>query len=99
MHNYLRWTFHASFMAVTLTSFAQFMILIIFFAILIYWIDASQPPCLADNDEPPNFGDAYQLSWTTLSTVGKMFEFDVAQVQVKVSNPDFIGTSVPCPLL
>jgi Ion channel len=74
--NYLRWTFKASFFAVTMASFVQFMIVIIIFALFIYWVDFYQPQCLVTGQEidvnthHPNFMDAYHLSWTTLATVG-----------------------------
>jgi hypothetical protein len=70
--NYLTWTFRASFMEVTLALFIFFMALIIIFALVIYWVGSHQPECIAVGPDNfvPVFADAYQLSWTTLSTVG-----------------------------
>ena len=80
---YLRWTFSKSFLHVLLATFVQFLFLCTLFAIFIYIVDLEQPQCIAgatrrnatligfkDNRNSILFGDAYHLSWTTLSTVG-----------------------------
>jgi hypothetical protein len=75
LSDYLRWTFHTTFWHVILASFVQFLGLSVFFAILIYIIDTKQPECISGASRKGSnnriaFGDAYHLSWTTISTVG-----------------------------
>jgi hypothetical protein len=75
LSDYLRWTFHTTFWHVILASFVQFLGLSVFFAILIYIVDTQQPACISGasrvgRNDRIAFGDAYHLSWTTISTVG-----------------------------
>eukprot|EP00977_Amphora_coffeiformis_P004672 scaffold1001_cov169-Amphora_coffeaeformis.AAC.19 len=71
---YLRWTFTKSFAHVMLATFLQFLFLCTLFAVFIYVVDLEQPQCITGATRSSKnhivFGDAYQLSWTTLSTVG-----------------------------
>jgi hypothetical protein len=47
------------------------MLLSLIFALFIFWVESYQPECIIDgNDGSAYFMDAFQLSWTTLSTVG-----------------------------
>lgn len=71
--SYLTWTYRASFCEVIIASYALFMVLIIIFALLIYGAAVHQPECtfaLSTTSLKRNFMDVFQLSWTTLSTVG-----------------------------
>ena len=66
---FFRWTFTATFMEVFFVSFLGFMVLIIIFALFVYWIDRHQPECVAGVDRENgahniDFVDAYHLSWT-----------------------------------
>jgi hypothetical protein len=75
LSDYLRWTFSTTFWHVILSSFVQFLGLSVFFAILIYIVDTQQPECISGGSHEGRndriaFGDAYHLSWTTISTVG-----------------------------
>ena len=70
---YLRWTFRASFGKVAWTSFMLYFSLILFFAACIQLVGEYQPQCFVANEgfrSGKHFMDAFQLSWTTLSTVG-----------------------------
>ena len=44
--DYLLWCFASSFWLVTLVSYAQFLSLVMMFALLIYWVGRVQPQCL-----------------------------------------------------
>ncbi|KAL7577753.1 hypothetical protein ACA910_010514 [Epithemia clementina (nom. ined.)] len=70
----LHWTFRAGFFRVFLACFIFSMVLVTSFSILIFWIDRLQPECIVGVDRTAYkhipFGDAYQLSWSTISTVG-----------------------------
>ena len=84
LSTFLHWAFRANFFHVFVLSFVLFMMLITFFAILVYWIDRYQPECIVGVDREPSehikFGDAYHLSWT----VGQdSFGFCSAQCPVK----------------
>ena len=74
LSEYLRWTFDHSMWHVMLASYVQFLLLVTLFAIFIRFVDRHQPQCIVggSNDAYDNiyFADAFQLSWTTLSTVG-----------------------------
>jgi Ion channel len=73
--DYLRWAFTVSFLRLALSIFVHFLLLALFFAILIYGIAQNQPNCIYAgatdfDDAGSDYVDAFQLSWTTLSTVG-----------------------------
>lgn len=73
---YLRWTFRKTFLKVFVAVFLQFFFLCTLFAVFIYIVDLEQPQCISGGTRLDNgngtiaFGDAFHLSWTTLSTVG-----------------------------
>jgi hypothetical protein len=75
---YLRWTFHASFWAVTGSAIVASACLMLLFAALIFAVATYQPYCIVVVTTPtqdtttPNhyFMDSFHLSWTTLTTVG-----------------------------
>lgn len=66
-------------MAVLLSAAVWFSSVTMIFAILIYFIGMRNPDCVHVNgvafDSPggANFMDAYALSWTTFSTVVRLF--------------------------
>jgi hypothetical protein len=73
--SYLRWTFRTSFTTLISFSCLCFMALSCAFAIAIHAVGIYQPVCIVVGDRDynaagSNFGDAFTLSWTTLSTVG-----------------------------
>ena len=72
LSEYLRWTFHKSFFHVLMATFMQFLFLAVLFAIFVYAVDLHQPQCITGGSSRRRdniaFGDAYHLSWTTLST-------------------------------
>lgn len=71
----LRWSFRVSFWKVGIVSYLAFLVVILLFAVIIYIIGRVHPECLVVNGTNytaagTQFMDAFQLSWTTLSTVG-----------------------------
>jgi hypothetical protein len=72
MSNYVTWTYRSAFWLALLSSYALFMVLMFLFAICIYWAGMVQPQCIVVGTSTfsGNFMDAFQLSWTTLATVG-----------------------------
>mmetsp|Transcript_4007 Transcript_4007/g.7453 ORF Transcript_4007/g.7453 Transcript_4007/m.7453 type:complete len:570 (-) Transcript_4007:111-1820(-) len=74
---YLSWCFRTSYVKLFLVFAASYFAWIIAFAILYYWISLKYPMCVNSNgsmigegEEVRIFGDCFQLSWTTFSTVG-----------------------------
>eukprot|EP00581_Thalassiosira_minuscula_P004174 CAMPEP_0183742562 /NCGR_PEP_ID=MMETSP0737-20130205/64763_1 /TAXON_ID=385413 /ORGANISM="Thalassiosira miniscula, Strain CCMP1093" /LENGTH=465 /DNA_ID=CAMNT_0025978149 /DNA_START=170 /DNA_END=1565 /DNA_ORIENTATION=- len=74
---YLSWCFRTSYVKLFLVFAASYFAWIIAFAILYYWISLGYPMCVNSNgsmigegEEVRIFGDCFQLSWTTFSTVG-----------------------------
>jgi len=47
MNNFLRWTFRATFLEVGIVSYLAFLVLILFFAMMTYWIGRYRPQCLS----------------------------------------------------
>lgn len=75
LSDYLRWAFAVSFTRVAISIFIKFILIAIAFTIVIYIIAQSRPYCIYVGgtdfvDAGSDFVDAFQLSWTTLSTVG-----------------------------
>lgn len=71
INDYLRWTFKASFRRVILTIFLTYILFIVAFAIPIWGGGKTNPDCFSPEfEEGYFFIDAFQLSWTTFSTVG-----------------------------
>jgi hypothetical protein len=70
--DYLHWTFQATFLQVTLTSYVFFVTIILFFATILFWITVHQPECVVAGEGfvKTTYMDAFDLSWTTISTVG-----------------------------
>jgi hypothetical protein len=77
---YLHWSFRRSFLAVFLSAAVCFLFLTFLFAIPLYLISRRHPTCIGGpdsgsdsydgHDSGGSFIDAYELSWTTFSTVG-----------------------------
>lgn len=64
----LRWTFRTSFTLLTLSTFIVFQVIIFIYTGFLYWFAKGLPECVGEDSIA--FVDMYQLSWTTLSTVG-----------------------------
>ena len=85
INRYLHWTFRSGFFSVIVSDFIAFFLLCLFWACGIYALALVEPKCfivagnsLLDLDEANGdqsmlqdffFADAFQLSWTTFSTV------------------------------
>ncbi|CAB9499708.1 expressed unknown protein [Seminavis robusta] len=77
---YLQWTFRASFIEIIITDFIAFMVISLLWTVAIYLGALESPRCFvvagSSLEEFPEwrehfyFMDAFQLSWTTFSTVG-----------------------------
>jgi hypothetical protein len=62
LSEYIRWTFHASFLQVTFASYVEFLALIILFSLFIWAVGVYQPECIFggefSTDLGPSFVDA-----------------------------------------
>jgi hypothetical protein len=70
-----RWAIKAPFWETIFCTFVAYLILILFFTLLVFWIGREQPQCISVPSEEKlehgtRFTSSFQLSWTTLSTVG-----------------------------
>jgi hypothetical protein len=69
-----RWAIKAPFWEMGLCSSVAYLILILCFALVIFWIGKEQPECISvpseNIEDGVDFIDSFHLSWTTLSTVG-----------------------------
>eukprot|EP00567_Pseudictyota_dubia_P004568 CAMPEP_0197442998 /NCGR_PEP_ID=MMETSP1175-20131217/8874_1 /TAXON_ID=1003142 /ORGANISM="Triceratium dubium, Strain CCMP147" /LENGTH=692 /DNA_ID=CAMNT_0042973575 /DNA_START=83 /DNA_END=2161 /DNA_ORIENTATION=- len=101
--SYLRWTFRISFSVLFLSLVVAFVVLTLVYAGLIMWSGSNRPQCIAsaafiDWESYTNnqrFADAYQLSWTTFSTVG----YGLIYPESSAGNPDqkgCIGIKILC---
>ena len=82
---YLHWSFRRSFTAVFLSAAFCFLSLTMLFAVAIWAIGLRHPTCIGGVDPgEANFMDAYELSWTTFSTVG----YGVVYSGIATTEPD-----------
>jgi hypothetical protein len=76
LYRYIDWTFHASFTGVFFTFLVYYFVITIIFALLLLAAGTHQPECITSGGEHFGanpytlFNDAYELSWTTFTTVG-----------------------------
>ncbi|CAB9512074.1 expressed unknown protein [Seminavis robusta] len=73
MSAFLHWAFRSPFVVVFGTAAIGWIAMTFLFAFVIWVIGAFKPHCIGGVDfalSPGRFMDAYQLSWTTFSTVG-----------------------------
>ena len=75
--NYLSWTYRTSYCFLFTVFAVIYFSQILIFALIFYAISSYYPQCINSNGEMIGhgeyariFGDAFQLSWTTFSTVG-----------------------------
>ncbi|KAL7512346.1 hypothetical protein ACHAXN_009417, partial [Cyclotella atomus] len=76
LYVYIDWTFTASFTAVFFTFLIYYFIITLTFGILLMAAGNNQPECITSGGDHfgsnpyTRFNDAYELSWTTFTTVG-----------------------------
>jgi hypothetical protein len=76
LYLYIDWTFTASFTAVFLTFLVYYFLITLFFGLILMVVGTSQPECITTGGDHfgtnplTMFNDAYELSWTTFTTVG-----------------------------
>ena len=76
LYLYIDWTFTASFTAVFLTFLVYYFVITILFGLLLMVAGTAQPECIRSGGDQygsnpfTKFNDAYELSWTTFTTVG-----------------------------
>jgi hypothetical protein len=63
LSEYIRWTFHASFLQVTFASYVEFLALIILFALFIWAVGIYQPECIFGGEFSTNLGPAFVDAW------------------------------------
>lgn len=96
---FLAWTYRASFLAVLIKSYAIYIGMVIFFALILRLDGSYQPQCMSPPDIALGFMDAFQLSWSTMSTVGYgVVAPTPASATDRWYDKKFIVYRMPCPL-